>query len=486
MTMQIIFAIHFIVISILLNTVWLGVSYQVPTAKVEVFYPKGFQVSIPHEEGITLFAFHGKLNEEMDGLEAGRWSKDILKPKDNRWIFRDAVTALKVGDILYYWTYVLYNGEGYREDNGEYMVKEYTNNAGITPTTTTTLKVPPVPSFGPRFACQPAVTIVNGSSIPCAQQLIFEEEFDGNILPETNWTKSRIIPQEPDYEFCLYLDDVPEVLKINNGVLSIRPKATEKHFGKNFHDSTLHLGPTCTGDINSDECSCTPKSFYIVPPFISATLTTKHKFSFKYGSVEVRAKMPSAMWVYPKLWLEPQWPHYGDSEYRSGQMRIAQSRMDGDRQELLTGLVLNSHWNSYTMCLNSTPFNLTNDFHTYQMLWTPDAISFIVDGREYCRYEIHNEDQAFRNFQKNHKYLPNQQSLKTGSLWAPFDQEFSLVIGLGIGGHNDFHDGQWSQKKPWGNSQPKAMLEFRNAYINNDNWLREAEFQVEYIRIYSV
>lgn len=48
------------------------------------------------EDGMRLFAFHGKLNEEFDGLEAGTWARDILKPKNNRYTFTDKVTRLKV------------------------------------------------------------------------------------------------------------------------------------------------------------------------------------------------------------------------------------------------------------------------------------------------------------------------------------------------------------------------------------------------------
>lgn len=113
----------------LLSTV-LGLSwaYEVPKAQVRVFYPKGFEVSIPHEEGISLFAFHGKLNEDFDGLEAGTWARDIPNAKRGRWTFRDRETALQIGDTLYFWTFVVYNGLGYREDDGAYVVSEYSNN----------------------------------------------------------------------------------------------------------------------------------------------------------------------------------------------------------------------------------------------------------------------------------------------------------------------------------------------------------------------
>ncbi|ALC42245.1 CG30148 [Drosophila busckii] len=114
-------------ISILWLSVLLAAAYEVPKAQVRVFYPRGFEVSIPHEAGISLFAFHGKLNEEFDGLEAGRWARDIPRAKRERWTFRDRETALKLGDTLYYWTYVIYNGLGYREDDAAHVVTEYIN-----------------------------------------------------------------------------------------------------------------------------------------------------------------------------------------------------------------------------------------------------------------------------------------------------------------------------------------------------------------------
>nr|CAI5821560.1 unnamed protein product [Callosobruchus analis] len=69
--------------------------FVVPDATIEVLRPKGFRVSIPDQEGIKLFAFHGKLNEEMNGREGGTFSRDIPKPKNGRWTFVDKTTELK-------------------------------------------------------------------------------------------------------------------------------------------------------------------------------------------------------------------------------------------------------------------------------------------------------------------------------------------------------------------------------------------------------
>ncbi|KAH8300291.1 hypothetical protein KR044_012519 [Drosophila immigrans] len=109
-------------LALILTAVLVSSAYKVPDARIRVLSPKGFEVSIPHEEGVTLFAFHGKLNEEFDGLEAGRWAHDVPTSKRGRWTFRDRETVLRVGDIIYFWTYVIHNGLGYRQDDGVYVV----------------------------------------------------------------------------------------------------------------------------------------------------------------------------------------------------------------------------------------------------------------------------------------------------------------------------------------------------------------------------
>lgn len=63
----------------------------------------------------------------MEGREGGTFSRDILKAKNGRWTFTDKTTKLKMGDILYYWTYVDYfdgiRKLGYTNDDQMYVVK---------------------------------------------------------------------------------------------------------------------------------------------------------------------------------------------------------------------------------------------------------------------------------------------------------------------------------------------------------------------------
>lgn len=93
-------------------------------------------------------------------------------------------------------------------------------------------------------------------------------------------------------------------------------------------DGNLHLKPTYTADVYSEaflnsghveipsnECSegCeregSPDS--IINPIRSAYVSTKNSFSFKYGTLEIRAKMPLGDWLWPALWLYSTHEVYG-------------------------------------------------------------------------------------------------------------------------------------------------------------------------------
>lgn len=58
-------------------------------------------------------AFHIKINEEFDGLEAGQIAVDVRKRKNGYWTYEDTTTELKKGDIIYFWVHYIYNGLGY-------------------------------------------------------------------------------------------------------------------------------------------------------------------------------------------------------------------------------------------------------------------------------------------------------------------------------------------------------------------------------------
>lgn len=103
---------------------YLCLAYKVPYANIEILKPKGFKVSIPAQNGDTLFAFHGNLNKRIMSSELGQWSVEIVEVENKRFTFSDRKTNLKVGDTMYYWTYVVNNGFGYKREGGMFKVTE--------------------------------------------------------------------------------------------------------------------------------------------------------------------------------------------------------------------------------------------------------------------------------------------------------------------------------------------------------------------------
>ena len=85
------------------------------------------------------------------------------------------------------------------------------------------------------------------------------------------------------------------------------------------------LADQCTGN-NWYGCERTAGAGgNVLNPIQSAKITTQESFSFKYGRVEVRAKLPQGDWLWPAIWLLPRRNSYGQWP-ASGEIDIMESR----------------------------------------------------------------------------------------------------------------------------------------------------------------
>jgi beta-glucanase (GH16 family) len=156
------------------------------------------------------------------------------------------------------------------------------------------------------------------------------------------------------------------------------------------------------------------KCYYGPAQWTSGKIHTGGKIGFKYGRIEIRAKMPSGVGTWPALWLLGKnlldgvaWPHCGEIDIleTTGKNPFQiQGTIHGDGYSGEHGL---------TETVQS-PNKLSEDFHTYAINWTEDKIEWSFDG---CRY----------------KTLSKRDTDAIGKLW-PFNQEFYLIINLAIGG----------------------------------------------------
>ncbi|KAE8573477.1 Putative Beta-1,3-glucan-binding protein [Halyomorpha halys] len=321
-----------------------------------------------------------------------------------------------------------------------------------------------------RDDCGQSHTKVDGYE-KCEGELIFHETFDGNSLNFRKWNHEILMPSDPNYEFVV-LDDNSQISSVSDGKFKIKPSVYQEQFIRNGQISLTR----CTGRLFTDECVKSAKGFYILPPVQSARITTKNHFSFVYGKVHVRAKLPLGDWILPEIWLEPKRRIYGPS-FSSGRIRIAFARGNQDLvkngvkigiNRLESGIIMGTQDKTLaTNVYEEFENGWHSDYHNFTLIWEPDRISFMIDG-EKRQYLIEPHDGKLSDllgFDEN-----ESRNWDSRSKIAPFNQEFYISLGLSVGGMKDFPDNCLSGglPKPWKNEAVKAMVNF---WLDRKNWL---------------
>lgn len=341
-----------------------------------------------------------------------------------------------------------------------------------------------IPEANPSKVCSTdSKTFVNDAkAAACPGDVIFEENFSGSSLDPQKWRMEKRMAVFPDYEFNTYLDNT-QALSLKDGQVVLKPVKYTSIYGPQSLTAELKLRKDCTGELDTFECDRESDAISILPPFITPQFSTINSFKFRYGQVEIRAKLPSAKWVVPQVFLNPVDHKYGKGQYESGQLRVVQSKGEC---EIVSGAVLSdlepfrSTKMCSTQCKRKGDWN--NEFHVYTMVWLPDSIKFYVDGREICAV---NPGQGLYATITNGNPLPTKELLaKNGETpLAPFDQNFYLTIGYAVGGINDFQD---EPRKPWRNDDPRAMNKFWKKNRAFDYGVGKYMFTIDYVKIYAV
>lgn len=119
-------------------------------------------------------------------------------------------------------------------------------------------------------------------------------------------------------EFQWYVNDRANSYT-TGGNLHIKPTFTSDIFGEDFLYNGRVVIPEweCTEYWNYG-CDRTGGYEHIINPIRSARIDSSQSFSFKYGTLEIRAKLPLGDWLWPALWMMPthsvygQWPRSGE------------------------------------------------------------------------------------------------------------------------------------------------------------------------------
>ncbi|KAI8502156.1 hypothetical protein Bbelb_197440 [Branchiostoma belcheri] len=266
-------------------------------------------------------------------------------------------------------------------------------------------------------------------------------------------------------------------------------------------------GGRCTLE-NWNGCYMAGSPSQHLPPVLSARITTARSFSFRYGKVEVQAKMPTGDWIWPAIWLLPQAWVYGDWP-KSGEIDIVETR--GNRNLYASwGASLGVDVTTSTLHWGPSgvwPYNgfiktraekeahtgtYGSDFHNWTMVWTDQYLKFSVDDEVMLTVSPPHGFWALGDFG-----LPDSDNPWIGaSRLAPFDQDFYLIMNVATGGTNGFFMDDYVNMpypKPWSNSQSRsqAMEHFWQArhqwlptWDPNANNGEDAAMQVKSVKVW--
>ncbi|KAI9140966.1 concanavalin A-like lectin/glucanase domain-containing protein [Paraphysoderma sedebokerense] len=301
------------------------------------------------------------------------------------------------------------------------------------------------------------------------------DEFDN--IDQTKWKFANELDGGRNWEFQWY-SDRPETTFVQDGKLHIMPQLTADFIGEanmlgeveggNF---TVNVGDKCTGSAEFFGCTRTAtKNGNIINPIMSGKLTSK--FTIKPNSrVEFKARLPRGDWLWPAMWLLPKNEVYGTWP-RSGEIDVMESRGNFiDGKFGVKSMESTLHWgpspqrNGFSKTNGHTSLpagTFADDFHTYTLDWTKNGIKMSVDNKPVYSIDF-NQVNGFYKFGEFGD-LPNPWA--QGSIGAPFDQEFYIILNVAVGGTNGFFPDDMPNK-PWKNTDEMAARKFWEA---KDKW----------------
>ena len=161
----------------------------------------------------------------------------------------------------------------------------------------------------------------------------------------------------------------------------------------------------------------------VTKQYTSARLNSK--YAFKYGRVDIRARIPKDAGTWPALWMlgknvnedggyfdaqygDTPWPACGEIDIL--EHGITRSQPNNYIQSALH--TPSSFGNTFNIGGVVVGNNIDENYHIYSMNWSPNEISFLLDGVVYYTYSP---------------------AVKDANNW-PFDKEQYLLLNIAMGG----------------------------------------------------
>ncbi|XP_070509660.1 beta-1,3-glucan-binding protein-like [Chironomus tepperi] len=354
-------------------------------------------------------------------------------------------------------------------------------------------------AFGISNGCVPSFTKVSGTAAPrtfCSGDVIFEDNF--NCLNHQKWFFENTLAGGGNWEFQWYPGFDAENIFAEDGVLKFRPTFTSDRFGEAFlTQGRVSIPPDQCSQADWYGCDRTGNDNNIINPIRSIRVDTRKSFSFVYGELEIRAKMPAGDWLWPALWLMPEANFYGGWP-RSGEIDLLETRGNRNLFDGSTNVGVeqggstmhfgpnwnHNGWPTAHRTRNQQP-GYDAGFHNYTLRWEPTRITFLYDG------EVVNTVDAGTGFWDRGNFHDSgfANPWANGTVLAPFDQEFYIIMNLAVGGVNFFPDHfvNRNNPKPWNNGSPTALRDFwrgRAGWEPTWNLGTEDSFmQIDHVRV---
>lgn len=268
--------------------------------------------------------------------------------------------------------------------------------------------------------------------------LVFEDNFDD--FDVSRWKHEITMSAGGNWEFQWYTNNRSNTF-VRDGKLHFHPTLTTEQFGEDFltEGGMFDLWGT------TPSSQCTSNAFWgcarvagdagnALPPIQSAKVRTYESFSFKYGRLEVRAKLPRGDWLWPAVWLLPKHEAYG-SWPASGEIDFMEARGNANKTTGPNQFGSTLHWgpsqqeNPWDMfheeyiLPDGTDF--ADDYHIFGLYWDEDEIYTYVDD-DANRVLVAKMNESF--WDKGLRKRPHWQSSYTNpwaaspNINAPYDQ----------------------------------------------------------------
>jgi beta-glucanase (GH16 family) len=193
--------------------------------------------------------------------------------------------------------------------------------------------------------------------------MTFHDEFKGTTLNTTKWV-TCYPDMDPRDKGCIHGDELqrylPENVIVSDGTVKLRAQK-ENYVAPDGEKYKYTSGMITTGKDKWDT-------------------TTPAKFTYQYGYMEMRAKVPHGQGLWSAFWTLP-WVK-SDPGLWPPEIDVVEILGHNTAEAYMT-----YHWRGHAAEPESngekwTGPDLSQDFHTYGALWEPSAIRWFIDGRE--------------------------------------------------------------------------------------------------------